>query len=589
MKQSGGGGHVNQLIPVVARLHPGEQFASWVNRSAALVNLSPTAWLRPTGLGHLSADGGTDVWGVHLTDTTLGRLSTATGTDPVTIAGSLVSALPVPVRIDPTDPAGSVRAAAAAAPVWFTRSRVCPACLAAHQRWALVWKLKAFAVCPVHSGVLVDRCPGCGLPVGTGRNGRLAPPRPDLTANPVVCHNLVPVDHGRGRRRVRRCGHDLSTVTAVSASSEQLTAAARMAAMVDRHRHGDPDAAVWFTALHAAAATLLWCAEPDDVDTDSRDRFAEFVAARDRDGRGPVVSWTGLVDDATVAAAVVPTAVRVADGDDVDAVFGWLSDRAVRRWTARRSGRRGLEDGFGFPEPWRQRWQSQVTARRHRFTHHTPSVTGSVLPVSAVPAVLPDGLHTRFGGLVPNTADRTARVFEALCVARTVGAATWGTAATSVGLPASVGVRVADVVVRRVTAAGTRDAVWAAAADVAATLAAAFTAGDAVDFGPVRAALTDIVEIPASVWHTMCVTTGTHPGRGPARRRAAAAWLWEHTAGSDWRWSPAAVTAETVGMRRDSFRDHYRRFDRWLPDTTADSLQTWATTLTGTPGEEMAA
>jgi TniQ len=198
-------------LALVTAAEPGESFASWIDRMAVDMSLPPGRVADAIGVsGTARAGDGTPLlFGVSLAPSVRAAVHTATGIQPATLDAMHLSAYDGTVL----DLAG-VGAAGWQAKVrrtqWalFGSSRACPRCLAESGGvWRLWWKLGAAVACTVHSTLLLDDCPACGVALrrGTASSARVL--SRTLLVPPLTCGNRVD-----GRLMPKGCDQRLDSV-----------------------------------------------------------------------------------------------------------------------------------------------------------------------------------------------------------------------------------------------------------------------------------------------------------------------------------------------------------------------------------------
>lgn len=583
----------------------GETFHSWMVRVAAAKGVPLNALFHRLGLREWQVQRrGESVYGLRLSDRDTERLTVTTGATVAQVRGTELLVFdggPADFGgFDPANPA-TVRRVAATQTVSLRTWKVCPACVAEDGVIRLGWHLGLVFGCP-HHGVLVDRCPGCGLPIGLGRPGRLFPSRPDQLLPVGCCSNLVPVDGTtRGDRRRQVCGFDLSTAPMnVGFDSSAVSAVTAAAAVLDRavaawlasepilvteNRLFEFPAAPDLFALLRALTSLHAYADTAEHTATGSEAFNRWVERRDSGDQSTVVNWSMEPRDVAVVAAVVPNALATLKSW----YFGNMEP--VRSLAARVCARRRRfhhkveveHSGFGLPSSWAPSWaeacrQAQpgfVAAARRRSAARSWTATLDYVP----------GLwqHEReiaeLRELVPGLAEDTAAEFLSLLVAHTISDKPWDALGAALGYPTGEANKVIEFATRKVREAGTRDAVWDLAWRLACRIDKQIVHGGSLqlcNYGQARRFFAAWTDMGADAWDQVVMCSDIHPGRTDARRRNATAFVWAIETGGHPHWAPG-LQPTAGGPSQESLRENYRQFVRWLPENTARFLDDlWA-------------
>jgi hypothetical protein len=167
---------------------------------------------------------------------------------------------------------------------------------------------------------------------------------------------------------------------------------------------------------------------------------------------------------------------------------------------------------------------------------------------------------------MPGTARTTGRRFAALSVARLAGATGWGDAAVRLNLPPRIGVRVADVVGRRIA---DPSRYWDGVRMVLGVLAE-----QEVDYRRREAVLATLTDVPRPVWLNLSGETSFR--LTPQRSRHGAAWAWSAATGGYWGDSPSAQGWWPTAATRESRVEGYRSFVKGAPSSVLPGLTEWA-------------
>jgi len=314
-------------------------------------------------------------------------------------------------------------------------TQICPDCLATTGVWQLRWRLPTTTVCALHRRHLTATCPGCRRPF---RAQRQAPLRPDGVG--TSCDNPT------GRGPARHCDADLTAQPPAPAT----------AGCLDRQRRHDD-------AVAGHAVVVLGEPAPgEDYLRDSRALAILLLHLAVQAGAAQLAPWAGALREEArrrpttsrgvrwgirppTSPAIRSHALTVADGiltaPDVemaaavlvpwleltphtpDGVLGWLADHTVMT-------------------PTLTRVVFAARAPHRRLSHHLdtrPPLAG--LDARTIPQVIPADLYHRHLAGVIDRGEDTGRLFASLALARTLPHVdSWADAATTLGLPAEIGV-----------------------------------------------------------------------------------------------------------------------------------------------------
>lgn len=217
-----------RTLPIRPEPHPGETLASYLNRAAAQLRVSPQALLVRTGLFDDSDSRRPRYvagWTTALTSQHLQRVSQVLRLSPSTVSGMLLSRYHG-IAIDTSE----LRLGEEATPerrwlpywVYSNGSPVCPQCLGeSGGAWRLAWKLRWSFACTMHGRLLVDTCPSCerrpSLERGTRSTHTFA--APSILLAPAACRLPKRPLEGAAKRGRELCGHPLEAVSATSLTS----------------------------------------------------------------------------------------------------------------------------------------------------------------------------------------------------------------------------------------------------------------------------------------------------------------------------------------------------------------------------------
>lgn len=581
--------------PLPKPAHPveGEQFASLVERAAYDHGAAVGDILDAAGLDR-SASGGVALYGCHLHPDDLHRVATLLGTTTDSIAATLLSRYEGTVLEHGTltTPWGGAPHRVARSWVNVRASRACPACVADDDgAWQVHWKLSAAAVCTRHRLLLAATCPGCGNHLRRGDTGKPLPSFPSLVPDPHLCFNS---SRTTSTGRQVPCRHhvcDIDVGDPLDGRYDRLVHAQEVWLSV---ADGKPDWVGgemvlpdrWMDIAHGVAALVNFGLRPDHLDrnewlfpdpcVDTWDRIA-WQRDRQREKGEAAPSYTtppatsfhaAIVVDLTVGALCASTLT-----DGIDWLVGAARDASPDRW-------RQLPDRLNLAPELRLAWEEASAplvgfSRMSGWTHvGAPGPADEPYGVGAehFPHLVgEDHYRLHYADLLPGTAGPTGRAFVALCMARAVeGLRSWPEVFAAFEFEPRRGERIVDVCSRRVT---DRIAWWQT---VHQSVREVNVMPDPTDFSELRWHLRDLVDIDAGTWKAICKDALVHPGRTPARRRNAAAWLWTRLTCGDPRHSPAfeAARQEPDGPLGTSLVDDFTRFRSWLtPEVEAALLE----------------
>ncbi len=527
-----------------------ESLTSWMDRIAGHFNLTTGETLR--GLGLLAERSQRiPLFGVLLADEHYHRISALTGVAPNRVHLTLLARFGGSA-IDLAGLTTGVAAGQVASREWalFWGSRACPACL--HDSggaWSVWWKLGLAVACPIHRLVLIDTCPACGKPIRRGTLGR-GPATLSTVPRRTICGE---------RTATGTCDFDLATAECV-VSDERLTHA--QLRVWDRVAARDRR---WIVAVREAVALVRRLACPGDLwlqPTATTSAFAREAELRDRLRRKgePAASYTTLPPSVAALAAVLPTAVDVVDAENADDSVGWLVEIARR---AGFEGWRFVVDQLGFSSVVADNWRTAVRPHVGFSGAGRRCAAGAGIQARHIPQAAPDEEWERIATNVPGTAIETGRTFLALAAVRAVEGCSWAAAGERLGLDEAMGVRIGDVVARRVL---DHDMFWAAVTGFVRRLAV-----EPADYRLRRDRLETLWEIDESWLTDTCKHLGILRGYG-VRRRYAAGWVWCEVTGGLFCNSPAWAMAVETGARPDSLRQSYRRFCLNVPTALGAEL-----------------
>lgn len=563
-------------LAVVIMPCPGEAFVSWVDRLAASHQVPPglAAGLLGVEVRHRRGDVRPVFYGLALTSASRSAVMAATGLQETVLHDMQMArydGAALDLRGLDLSNEASLRRVLKREWMLVHGSRACPRCLADGPMWPTWWRLGIAAVCPVHGVLLVDTCPRCGIGLRRGYEHHPRGLSKVTMTDPRLCGNHT--DHGR-------CAQPVAAIPTVPAAEEVVAAQETALRAADGQSvtvaGTTVAAAQWFQALKFLAAVFRFGAAtvrlPDAGGATQAwaDGFAaEYQRLRD-DGRLNPGSLRAMPSSAQRAAGLLAAAHHVLGAVDRCACQQILAPVAEATLVVRRrlGGHNPLRR-FPMPEPLAS-VLLELTPPASRVAGAIPTVDRpSGLRVRHLPQHIPaEDYRELLARHLPGTAEPTGRRLAALAAARVLGAPSWPEAARQLDMDPRKAARASDAVVRRIADVA---AFWDAITDLVCRLGQQ----EMIDYRDRRCQLTNLYEVPASVLRPVCAQLGCPVTQ--ARRRHAAAWIWEQFTGGDVRDAPAyqrdwTATAESV-------REGARRFATWLPEPVQSVLRGWGETL----------
>lgn len=414
-------------------------------------------------------------------------------------------------------------------------TQLCPGCLVDDGFWHLPWRIFTSTCCARHGTFLVATCPSCDRPF---RDQHHSPLR--VVGSRLVCGNPL------GQGPTAQCEQDLTRIPTrparpVELERQQVHDDALTGREVDVLGRPTP-ADTYLALVRNVAVLLLHLAEsPDAVHLGPWvGRVASLAAGmrthwrhkppRDPELRSGVLTLAHhiLTQPNCEAAAEILTDWIAMIPASVEGPLSWVSDRTTMTGPI-------AEVVFSALNP----------ARRlsHLLDEGQPLITGT----EAVPQLVPEYAYHRHLTHLTTSRPETARLFAALCLARSRPEAdTWEAAATALGFPEGLGSRTA----RAGSAAMTcRPTDWLTG-----------LAGVAADLPSVgyRAREQQVQALVSRQrWFTRWARC--RPGTKAVSKSYAITWLWLNYAGGHPDTTPAVQIA-------DAYRASFRQFERSLSD-----------------------
>lgn len=418
-------------LPVTIAPAPGEALDGYLERLAA-ANAMP----HPLLVQHLTRHGARSAFLTLAPDPRLiANLAAMTGQPADDLRYLTLSFVPgIDVGgLDPTDE-GTWRVVAARGWPPSHGSALCPRCLDQHGTWQLRWRHPWVTACVEHSRRLIGHCPSCGKRFRSHRT-----PLRSVDAAADRCENP------RGTRGPG-CRQLLRDLDADQAPYDVLVTQRR----IDAALQGSPvsvlgdqvDPGDYLGELKALTVLLLHLSlQPHGDRLAGWAGLAHLDHARSLGHRG--ARW-----------ALAPPADLMLRGQalaSADEILGQptleQSADALHPWTAltpvTTDGQLGWLADHTTMTPLLSRLIMNATAARRRLATLLDASPSGV-PLTAIPQVIPADLYASHLTGMLDVADRTGRLFAALCLAREHNAkATWPMAARALGLPGDLGAKTA--------------------------------------------------------------------------------------------------------------------------------------------------
>lgn len=490
----------------------------------------------------------------------LDRLGQLSDQSPSSLHAATLGALPGIATVGDEDAAqGAVRVwRRTAAQGWSPEhgTAICPRCLTADEIWRIGWRHPWVTTCLTHECWLVSNCPTCDRRFRSGRT-----PLRSIDADTEACGNP-------SGARGRSCPQRLHDVAVERAPDHVLTSARRIDSALNARAIdvlGEPVAATtYLTDLRALTVLLLHLATQlggeqlapwadiarADQSRSSGDRGARWGLAppSDRRLRGEALA---AADEILRAASIDVAADRLHPWTEVtprtpDGQLGWLADHTSMT-------------------PLLSRLVMAATASRRRLATLLDASAGP-LPVTAIPQVVPAEVYARhFSGML-DVADRTGRLFVALCLARQHRRkGNWAEVAAALGLAPDTGTKTARACSADLMAA-TRDF-------IAALARAASDLDPTIDYRDRE----DVVRQLARHHGWYRPWARNHlPGSHATSQHYAVAWLWTDYAHGHIATSPGW---QHPPDRHD--RAHYRAYTGRLDPAATKALTALMHDMTG--------
>ncbi|MGK2879241.1 MAG: TniQ family protein [Mycobacterium sp.] len=437
---------------------------------------------------------------------------------------------------------------------------LCPACLASDGIWRITWRHPWVTACLDHRRWLVGTCPTCSQRFRSQRT-----PLRTVDADPHCCGNP-------GGSRAHGCRQPLGHLVAQPAPRDVLVSQRR----IDNAIHGSAvacagevlDPSSYLAELKALTVLLLHLAVQP-----AGDQLAEWAdlarADHQRSTGTRGARW-----------ALAPPADLILRGQalaDADAILRQptldAAADALHPWTelapATNDGQLGWLADHTTMTPLLSRLVMAATATRRRLATLLDAAAPGTAPLhlTAIPQVLPADLYARWIVGMLDVADRSGRLFAALCLARRRRpGSTWAEAAAALDLPPDVGVRTAR--------ACSADLLVTAARFIAALAHAAANLDPTVDYRTRENAVRRLAR--RRDWYRPWARTHL-PGSHATSKPYAVTWLWTSYAHGHIDTSPGWQQAPDHHRRA-----HYRAYARRLGPAATEALTALVATTTAT-------
>jgi len=452
------------------------------------------------------------------------------------------------IGLDPNDRTSWRRVAARGWPPEHG-SALCPTCMAEDGIWRLAWRHPWTTACVRHGVWLAGTCPSCLRRFRSHRT-----PLRSVDAPAGTCGNPAGT-------RGRNCLQPLDAIAVEPAPASVLDTQQR----IDTAIAGEPvrllgdltEPSTYLQDLRSLTVLLLHLAiQPAASQLVEWVDLASADHARTTGNRG--ARW-GLAPprDLVLRGSALAAADAILRRSVLEAAA-----EALHPWTeltpATNDGQLGWLADHTTMTPTLTRLVMAATARRRRVANLLDHSPPSGHPVgAAIPQVLPADLFAAHIAGMLDVADRTGRLYAALCLARRhSGARTWAAAATALGLPAETGEKAAracsaDLLVRP-------DAFVAALDGLAEQL------DTGVDYRARESAVRHLADTTG--WYRPWARTH-HPGSHDVSSGYAVTWLWTEDALGHLDTSPAwRRTPDYLDRAR------YRRYTGRLTTAAKDAL-----------------
>lgn len=478
----------------------------------------------------------------------IANLAALTGLDPVALRCCTLASM-VGIDTDGLEPAKKNTWRRVAARGWppVHGTALCSRCFDGDGIWQLSWRHPWVTTCTEHRLWLIDHCPTCGRRLRSHRTLlRAVDSSPDRCGNP-------------GGARGRGCQQPFGELDTIPAPAAVLVAQRR----IDSALQGRPVPVLgdlmeprdYLRELKSLAVLLLHLAvQPGGEDLAPWAETARADSERSAGAGG--VRW-GLAPPANLqlrgqAIAAADEILRAASLDDAaDELHPW-----TELTPATNDGQLGWLADHTTMTPLLTRLVMVATSSRRRLATLLDS-SGILLPLTAVPQVVPADLYTRHTAAMLDVTARTGRLFVALCLARQhLRNLTWAQAASALGLPPELGSNTAR--------ACSADLLVSGADFITALARVAYELDPAVDYPTRENAVRRLLRRRG--WYRPWARIHL-PGSHATSQQYAVTWLWTEYAHGHVDTSPGW---QHPPDRQD--RAHYRAYVGRLDEAATDAL-----------------
>lgn len=569
-----------RAIGRVPTIVPGESFASYVERLAALHGVDLVVMLHYVGIFSEEKYERLNGYGILLNERQLENFSFATRMTKEQAANLLLSAFDGTAidlaGVQAGDPA-SLRKRALDEWAYFSGSHVCPQCVVENGgAWQLAWKLPWTFTCIKHKCYLVPYCPSCERRFGSGRRDRsLSPVFVRHVPKLAHCNNPRPSGEAQIGKTAVPCGYPFDEIKTRSASVASLLVQKK----INEALAGEPQAVLgsltspseYFRDMRSLCALILFCAETKDLgQTGDAERaaFSAFVANRSavqrvrQEAPSPRNSertrvFIGPQEDPALMAAVSIFADKLLSATSEEGVATMLKPIAERCIALRPKGRWSVTEFFRFSNRLESAFQHALS---HRASFNRSMGNRSVElqnrkyafePRHVPQSFWPEYFNEYLAGFFPEVGEDYARRFCSMSFVKLCGNYSWGEAAELLDLPQRQCIKMANRCVGFLVDETVKKQFARALHRLAHRLS---IDQERIDHGERRTRFANLTDIPTEDWLHICARGGITPGHPGRRSRYAAVWLWSELTGGDWKLSPALK-----GENSENVREVYRQ------------------------------
>ncbi|MFF3400383.1 TniQ family protein [Streptomyces sp. NPDC002659] len=567
-------------LPVVPMPTEGEAFASWVDRTAIKLDVSPGAAARALGLEYRGNAAWPLFFGITLTPASLTGLQRATRLPAAVLQKMQLDRYDgTALNLPELDPANEATTHSALLQQWLLigGSRACPHCLSQNAAWPLWWRLGIAAVCPIHRCLLVDTCPACGVAL---RRGAKVRPRVLLrrTHAPLdlkECGNRM-MDPDRPRQP-DVCRQRITDIPTQPVADSLVDIQQRALAIADGGAGllaGKPvTGADWFAAVRFVTATARLVGHDDEL-AELPDVIADSLAkarearreSRAKHSRGGVRDPGAMPETAAEAAAILALAAPVVDAPNRDGGPQYLAAWARRLEEERQTTHSGMDPLRKIERPSIvDQMMAATIPPTYRVASTKTTTSTAAFEIRHIPHLIDaDDYHDLMAVHLPGVRITLGRHFASLALARLAGAGTWTQAAEAL----NASTRTERTYRRVAQRTPDRGAFW----EATRSLADRMTARGLIDYQTRRTALSSLREVPHRVLFPLLKPMGMNATW--QRQRHAAAWIWERLTGGRAQDAPTYADG-WEGIKAPSITIARQRFHAELPSEAANTLTAW--------------